>query len=210
MTLVFGAVIVASALAVPVALLSLLRRESLLDLVLRRTLMVLQGLPEFFVGLVLVLVFAVSLAWLPSFGASGPAWYVLPIAALAIPLMSSLARLLRAQLLGILHEEFVTALRARGLGPREIVLRHGLRNALPPLIAYLALQLGWLVGGTVIVEVVFGIPGLGELAISATRDRDITVIQAVVVTVAVGYVGFNLLADLIVYTIDPRVRAAYA
>jgi peptide/nickel transport system permease protein len=198
----------ACAVAIPVALHSVLRRGTLLDVGVRRAFMLAQGLPEFFVGLVLILVFAVVLGWLPSFGVDGPRAYVMPVVALALPLLSTLTRLLRSQLLDVLGMEFVTALRAKGLTRREIVLRHAFPNALPPLITYLALQLGWLLGGTVIVEVVFGIPGIGLLAVTATESRDLSVIQAIVVTVAVGYVALNLLADLAVYALDPRVRAA--
>lgn len=208
LVLVLGAMLLACSVAVPCAVFGAIHRQSRLDTWIRRVLMVLQGLPEFFIGLLLVLIFAVALDWLPSFGIAGPASYVLPIVALSLPLMSTLTRLLRAQLLDILGMDFVIAMRAKGLSERDIVLRHGMRNAGPPMITYLALQLGWLLGGTIFVEVVFGIPGIGSLIVLATRSQDIAVVQAVVVTVAVGYVLLNLLADLAVYAVDPRVRSA--
>lgn len=210
LTLVLGTMLVACAVAVPLAVLSVLRRGSLLDRGLRRTFMVLQGLPEFFLGVVLVLIFAVSLQALPSFGANGPESYVLPIAALSLPLISTLTRLMRSQLLDVMGREFIVALRARGLTQRQIVFGHAVRNAAPAMVTYLALQSGWLVGGTIIIESVFGIPGIGQLAISATGTRDLNVIQAVVVTVACIYVLLNLLADVTVYRLDPRVRARRA
>jgi ABC-type dipeptide/oligopeptide/nickel transport system permease component len=204
--LVAGATLVASLAAIGVGTLAVLRRASRLEVLTRRGLMVLQGIPEFFAALVLVLVFAVGLGWLPSFGVAEPRSFILPIVALALPLLSTLTRLVRAQLLDILGMDFVTALRAKGLAERDIVLRHAMRNAAPPLITYLALQVGWLLGGTIIVEVVFGIPGIGSLAVAATRSRDLPVVQAVVVTVAVGYVVLNLAADAVVLAIDPRAR----
>lgn len=208
--LVAGAISLACLFGLPVALYSVLHRDSKVDVATRRVFILLQGLPDFFVAVLLVLIFAVTLRWVPSFGVSGVVSYVLPIVALSLPLLSTLTRLLRAQLLDILGTEFVTALRVKGLTAREVVLRHGVRNALPPLIAYLALQLGWLLGGTILVEMVFGIPGIGQLAISSTLRRDLAVVQAIVVLVAVAYVVLNLLADLIVYALDPRVRGAYS
>lgn len=208
LTLVVASIVVAASVAAACAVYGTIHRSSRLDRLTRRTFMAVQGIPEFFLGLVLVLVFAVELGWLPSFGVSGPLSYVLPVAALALPLMSTLTRLLRAQLLDVLGMDFVTTLRSKGLSERTIVIRHGLRNAAPPLISYLALQIGWLLGGTIIVEVVFGIPGIGLLVVSAANVRDVGTIQAVVVAVAVGYVICNLVADLVVYAIDPRVRAA--
>lgn len=208
LTLVFAAIAVAAAVALMTATFGVVRRASRADVIVRRTFLLLQGIPEFFLGLVLVLVFAVQLGWLPSFGATSAASYVLPVIALATPLISTLTRLLRAQLLEVLGSDFIVALRARGLTERRIVLRHGLANVAPPLVTYLALQMGWLIGGTIVVEVVFGIPGIGALAVTAAQAKDMATIQAIVVVVAIGYVVLNLVADLIVLAIDPRVRAA--
>lgn len=204
--LVSISLVVACAVALPVALHSVLRRQSMADRLVRRGFMLMQGLPEFFIALLLVLVFAVNLGWLPSVGISGASSYVLPVIALSLPLLSTLTRLVRSQLLTVLGMDFVTALQARGISGGRIVLRHALRNALPPLITYLALQVGWLLGGTLIVEVVFGIPGIGQLAVSAAQQRDLNVVAAVVVIAASAYVVLNLVADLLVFMVDPRIR----
>ena len=184
----------------------MLRRGSLVDGGIRSTLMALQGLPPFWLGVILVLIFSVQLQWLPSYGNRSATSYILPIAALSIPLMSTVVRLLRSQLLDIMGMEFITALRAKGLSERDIVIRHALRNAMPPLVTFMALQIGWLFGGTLIVEAMFGWPGIGTLTLTATGNQDLTVIQAIVVVVAVVYVLLNLLADLAVLAIDPRLR----
>jgi ABC-type dipeptide/oligopeptide/nickel transport system permease component len=205
--LVFAAMALACVVAVPVAVFSVLRRESRADRAIRRLLIVAQGLPEFWLALLLVLLFAVELAWLPSVGADTASSLVLPTLALSIPLFSTIVRLLRSQLLDIMGMEFILALRAKGLSDREIVLGHALRNAIAPVISFLGLQVGWLLGGTILVEVVFGWPGIGNLAVTATGNRDLAVIQTVVVFTAIGYVLFNLIADLLVLAIDPRVRA---
>jgi peptide/nickel transport system permease protein len=167
-------------------------------------------MPEFWLGLLLILIFAVWLGVLPSLGFDDWTSPILPIVTLALPLSSILTRLLRSQLLDIMTSDFVVALRAKGLTEREILVRHALQNALSPFITYIALQVGWLVGGTVVVESVFTWPGLGALALSAAKTRDLQVLQAIVILIAVGYVGFNLLADLLVIWIDPRIRVGKA
>jgi peptide/nickel transport system permease protein len=106
--------------------------------------------------------------------------------------------------------DFVVALRSKGLTENSILLRHGLRNALIPFVTFLALQIGWLIGGTIIVENVFVWPGIGTLALSAVQVRDLTVIQAIVIVVAVSYVILNLLVDLVMMWIDPRIRTGAA
>lgn len=205
--LVIGSIVLTILIAVPVALYSVLRRGTLADRSMRLSLIIIQGLPSFWLGVILVLIFSVQLQWLPSVGNQGITSYILPLAALSLPLISTVVRLLRAQLLDIMGMEFVTALRAKGLPETEIVFRHALRNAMPSLVTFLALQIGWLFGGTVIVEAVFGWPGIGTLLITASGNQDLTVIQALVVVTAIVYVGMNLLADLTVLALDPRVRA---
>lgn len=206
--LVALAMLVAMAVALPVAIHSVLRRNTHTDRVTRNVLVIMQGLPEFWLGIVFVLIFSVSLGWFPVVGADGPANYVLPVLAISIPLMSTIVRLLRGHLLDIMASEFVAALRAKGLSEHDIVLRHGLRNTLPAAITFLALQLGWLIGGTIIVETVFAWPGMGNLTVEAARDRDIPVLQAIVIVVALVYIMANLLADVLAMILDPRLRTA--
>jgi ABC-type dipeptide/oligopeptide/nickel transport system permease component len=204
--LVIGALIVTVVVAVPTAVLSVLRRGAWLDRGLRGTFMVLQGVPQFWLGVMLVLVFSIQLRWLPSFGDDGLESYVMPILALSIPFLSSLVRLLRSELLDIMGMEFVTALRAKGLSERDIVIRHALRNAMPSFVTLMALQTSYLFGGTIVVEAVFGWPGLGSLLIGAAQKQDLTVIQALVVVIAAVCVAMSLIADLLVLAIDPRLR----
>jgi ABC-type dipeptide/oligopeptide/nickel transport system permease component len=204
--LVAGALIVALGIGIPAALYSAIRRDTRSDRWLRRAISVCQGIPEFWLGLVLVLLFSVKLGAFPSIGFGGPDAVVLPVIALAVPLVPAVFRLLRGQLLDVLGRDFVEALRIRGMGERRIVVRHAARNALPGFVTYLALQIGYLLGGTLIVEVVFGWPGIGSLTIDAVKARDLGVVQAVVVSLACVYVLLNLLADLAVLWLDPRVR----
>jgi peptide/nickel transport system permease protein len=205
--LIAGAIGLACLLAIPSAVYSVLHRESRTDRLLRRSFMVAQGMPEFWSGLLLVLLFSVVLHWVPSLRNGDPRAWILPIVALALPLTSTLMRVLRADLLDVMRADFVVALRGKGMSERAIVLRHGLRNALIPFVALLALQTGWLFGGTIIVESVFVWNGIGSLLLTSVSTRDIPVVQTIVVLIAAAYVVLNLLADVLALLIDPRLRA---
>lgn len=206
LVLVVGALFVALLLGVPAAIFSAVHPGNRGDRVLRRVVSVLQGVPEFWLGIVLVLIFSVTLGILPSVGFDRPDALILPVIALGTPLVPAVFRLLRGGLLDVLDRDFVEALRVKGLSESTIVIHHALRNALPGFATYLALQLGYLIGGTLIVEVVFNWPGIGSLALDAVRARDLGVVQAVVVVLAFAFVVLNLLADLFVLWLDPRVR----
>jgi peptide/nickel transport system permease protein len=132
----------------------------------------------------------------------------MPCVALTIPMLASFTRLLRASLLDFTNSDVAFALRARGLTRKEIVLGHSFRNAMATFASFVALQAGWLIGGTVIVETIFAWPGIGTLLISAVQARDLTVIQAIVVVIAVAFIVLNLSADLVVLWLDPRIGRA--
>jgi peptide/nickel transport system permease protein len=206
--LVASAIALALVVAVPVSILSVLRRESRLDRNTRTALLLLGSLPDFWVGLVLVLVVSVQLGLLPSVGFTGLDSLIVPACSLALPLVPTLVRVLRGALLDVGEREFVTGLRGKGFSEAYVVVHHGLKNAMVPFITLVALQIGSLLGGTLIVEVVFGWPGIGTLLADAVGIRDITLVQATVVIVAVAYVLLNLAADVLVAVIDPRVRIA--
>ncbi|HZV74387.1 MAG TPA: ABC transporter permease [Conexibacter sp.] len=206
--LILVSVVLAWLIAAPVAIRSVLKRDSRSDRVVRNGLVVIQGVPDFWLALLLVIVFAVTLGWLPAIADGSPSAIVLPMCAIALPLVSTFVRMLRSQLLEVMTSDFVIAMSVRGLSMRKIVLRHVLPNALPPIVTFMALQLGWLLGGTLIVETVFGWPGIGDLAVTATTQTDLPVVEAAIVLTAAAYVLCNLLADLLVVALDPRIRVA--
>ncbi len=206
--LVVAAMSLGLLLAVPGAVLSVLRSRSLGDKTIQSSFFVFQGVPEFWLALLLTLVFSVWLGWFPALGAAGFSSWILPVVAFAIPFSPALFRLLRSQLLDIGEMDFMKALEGKGISDRDIVLRHGLRNAAPPFITLLFLQIGWMIGGTLIVEIVFSWPGIGSLLSYAVNNRDYPVIGAIVVVVAASYVLLNLAADVLVVGLDPRVRRA--
>lgn len=205
--LVLAAVVFAWPIALAVAFMSVLKRGTLRDRIVRRGLIALQGIPEFWFGLILVVVFSINLQWFPSFGFNRGLWsLVLPAIALGTPLIPTLVRLIRGQLLDFMALDLATALRAKGISDRRIVVAHGLRNVLVPTISFLTMQLGLLLGGTLIVEAVFGWPGIGQLLLSSIAGRELEVVQAIVVVIACVFVALSLVADLIAFAIDPRIR----
>jgi peptide/nickel transport system permease protein len=162
-----------------------------------------QAVPGFWLGTLLILLFAVRLRWFPSSGLDGPRSLFLPAVALAAG-AAAIARLLRAALIETMGADYVRTARGKGLAPAAVLRGHALRNAALPTLAYVGLQVGFLLGGAVVVEAVFAYPGLGRLALGAVADRDLPVVQAVVVVLATLIVGTNLLVDVVARAIDPR------
>jgi peptide/nickel transport system permease protein len=205
--LIACAIALAVVVAVPVAMVSVMRRGSTGDRLSRVVMMLAGALPDFWIAIILVRLLSVNLPWLPAIGFTSPQSLIMPTVALALPLIPAFVRLLRGALLDIVGQDFVTVLRSKGFRDRFIVAHQALRNALVPFITLLAMQIGWLLGGTIIVEVIFAWPGIGSVINNAVQARDVAVIQAAVVVVACGYVLLNLAADVVVALIDPRVTS---
>ncbi len=172
------------------------------------------SVPEFFWGIVLILVFAGYLRWLPSGGAADPSasfgtsirHLVLPAATLTFALIAHVSRMTRSSMLETLRSPYVLYARAKGLPERVVLVRHALRNALLPTITVLAIDVGWLIGGIVVVETVFSYPGLGRLLLFAIERRDLPLIQASILVVAAIYCFANLAADLLYAYFNPKIR----
>ena len=171
------------------------------------------ALPNFWLALLLVLLFALKLHWLPAGGF--PGWedpaaalraLILPATALALPQAAILARVLRSALLDILAEEFIRTARAKGLSRGQALLRHGLRNALIPVLTILGLQFSFLLAGAIIIEQVFFLPGLGRLIFQAITQRDLIVVESVVLLLVFAVIVVNFLTDLAYAAADPRLR----
>ena len=162
--------------------------------------------PSFWLGVVLILVFSVHLRLLPVAGRGSLAFLVLPAVTVALDGLALLARLVRASLLEVLSHDYVRTARAKGLMEPRVVLHHALRNALIPALTVLGLEFGRLLGGVVVVESVFGWPGFGRLLISAIQTRDYPVVQSAILLFAMALIAVNLVVDLCVGVLDPRVR----
>ncbi|PWC13479.1 ABC transporter permease [Brenneria corticis] len=164
-----------------------------------------QATPVFWLGIMLILFFAVNLGWFPTGGAGGVAHLVLPGATLAVFVTASIARLLRSSLLDILREDYVRTARAKGLLPRTVFVWHVARNALIPVVTMVGIIAGELLGGSVVTETVFAWPGVGRLIVQAIQVHDFPVIQAGVVLMAVIFVAINFMVDLLYGVLDPRI-----
>jgi peptide/nickel transport system permease protein len=164
------------------------------------------SIPNFWLGPLLVLVFSLWLGWFPVSGRDSAGAVVLPALTLGTGLAAILSRMVRSSLLEVLGEDYMRTARAKGLPPHRILLRHGLRNALLPVVTLLGLQLGSLLAGAVVTETVFSWPGIGLLTIEAIQARDYPVVQACVLLISLVYVVVNLLTDLAYAWIDPRIR----
>jgi ABC-type dipeptide/oligopeptide/nickel transport system permease component len=165
-----------------------------------------QSLPNFWLGIMLILLFGVALRWLPTSGFAGWTSLVLPAVTLAAFPTALVARLTRSSMLEILNRDYIRTGRAKGLAERSVVLRHALRNAAIPVLTVIGLQIGALLGGAVITESVFAWPGMGKLIVDAIFFRDFPVVQTVLILSATVFVGINLLVDLLYTVIDPRIR----
>lgn len=192
--------------AVPLGVLSALKRNSAVDLLSTTLASIGTAMPSFWLGLMLLLLFSVRWRLLPAFGALEAKSVIMPAIALGVGLAARISRLTRSSMLEVLNEDYVRTARAKGLGERVVVWRHALMNALIPVITAFGLQLGWLLGGAVVVESVFAWPGLGRLMIESIHIRDITVVQAGLLFFATSFILINLAIDIAYTFIDPRVR----
>lgn len=202
-----GAITFALLVAVPSGILAALNRGKPADTLTMSAIIVAQCTPAFWLGILLILVFSVNLRLLPASGWGTWAHLVLPSITLGVYSTAIISRLLRSSLIDALAEDFIRTARSKGLNSRQVVMRHGLRNAAMPVVTVVGLQIGYMLGGAILTETVFSWPGLGQLTIQAINNRDFPLVQAVVLFFSVIFVVINLLVDLAYAALDPRVRA---
>jgi len=162
--------------------------------------------PAFALGMVLMEIFSVQLGWLPTVGADSPRHYILPSITLGAAVAAIMARFTRSSFVDILGDDYIRTARAKGLPERKVVVKHGLRNALIPVVTMMGLQFGFLLGGSIVVEVVFNWPGLGRLLVDAVDMRDYPVIQALVLLFSLEFILINLIVDVLYGLINPAIR----
>jgi ABC-type dipeptide/oligopeptide/nickel transport system permease component len=210
------AMIISLSLALPAGVLAASRRGSFVDTTLNAVMQIGVAMPNFWIGLLLILVFSTQLQWFSAGGFVGweagllPALkdLLLPAIALAAPLAAITARVLRTALLETMHEDYVRTARAKGLSWRQALWRHALRNAMIPVLTIIGLQLPFLLAGGIIIENVFSLPGLGRLVFQAITQRDLIVVQNVVVVLVFAVVSVTFLIDIAYSVIDPRLRSS--
>jgi len=201
-------------ISVPAGIISAVWPNSMKDYGLMSVAMLGISMPEFFSGVVLMLVFALQLGWLPAAGYTPPSenllahlkFMILPAVALGFPRAAILARLVRASMLEVIEEDYVKTARAKGLSEWVVILRHAFANAIIPPLSWMGLQIGYLVGGAVVVEIVFLIPGIASFGMDGIFARDYPRVQGFVMVITIVFVVLNLLVDLLYALLDPRIR----
>jgi ABC-type dipeptide/oligopeptide/nickel transport system permease component len=204
--LALAAMLVAIGLGIPLGLLAALSRNSWLDVASMGGALLGVSMPSFWLGLLLIFVFSLHLAWFPATGGGDLHHLILPAVTLGMIAAAIIARLTRSSMLEVLGQDYVRTARAKGLGGFSVVVRHALKNALIPIITIFGLQFGNLLAGAVIVETVFSRPGLGRLIVGGILNKDFPLVQGVVLFVATIYVLINLLVDVAYAYADPRIR----
>lgn len=201
-----AAVVVAVAMALPLGIVAAARPGSLLDRGTMAVALFGASVPNFALGPVLIVVFAIGLGWVPVSGRGGPAHLVLPALTLGVSMAGILARITRASVLDALAEDYIRTARAKGMSPWHVLVDHALRNALLPVITVAGLQLGTLLAGALITETIFAWPGLGRLTVDAIAARDYPVVQGCILAISIGYLIVNTGTDLLYALADPRIR----
>jgi peptide/nickel transport system permease protein len=207
-SLALTALVLTLAVSLPLGIVSALRPYSGIDNLASMVALLGQSMPNFWLGIMLILLFAVTLGLLPSQGSSTPAHVILPAITLAMPGIARITRLVRSQMLDVLSEQYILTARAKGLTERQVIFKHALKNASIPLVTILGIDIGSLLGGAVIVETVFAWRGVGQLAVQAMQKLDFPLVMADVFAIACSFVFVNLLVDLLYGVLDPRIRLA--
>jgi len=197
-------------IGIPLGILSAVKQYSKLDIISTTAAMLMASVPGFWLGLMLIILFSLKLGWLPSNGIGSIANYILPTITLALPSAANIIRLTRSTMLETIRQDYIRTARSKGATEKIIIWKHALRNALLPVITVIGMDFGALLGGTILIESIFSIPGLGMLMLTAIRMKDIPQVMAAVLFLASLFCIIMLLVDLIYAYIDPRLRSQYA
>lgn len=200
------AVLLANAFAIPMGMISAVKRYTVFDNLITFMALVGQAMPLYWFGIMLVIIFGVFLGWLPISGSDSFRHMILPAVTLGAWLLPVNMRLVRSGMLDVLNQDYIRTARAKGLLERTVMIKHAFKNAMIPMVTVTGMQLSLLLGGAVVTETVFAWPGLGRLAVESIRMGDYPVVQAIVVFFALCVVIGNLIADIVTAVIDPRIR----
>ncbi len=209
-TLLLGvySLVVALLISVPLGVLAAIHKNSWIDRLCLAVAVLGQALPNFFFALLLIMLFSISLHWLPVSGSDGWEHFVMPSIALGYYAAPAFMRLIRAGMIEVLEADYIRTARAKGLPPATVIFKHALRNAIVPVVALAAVQLGYLLGGSVVIETIFALDGLGYLAYQSITYKDFPVMQVIVLLLSVIYVLLTLASDIANAWLDPRIRVA--
>lgn len=204
--LALWAIAIAVVAGVLAGIISTYKRNSLADYLINAGIFVAQSLPVFWVGIVLILIFAVELKWFPTSGNVGWKSIVLPAVALAFYPIAPIARTLRSSLIDVMNQSYMLTSRAQGFSLMKSIWKRGLKNAFLPVITVISMEFGVMIAGAVVTEAVFSWPGVGQLIVQAVNNRDFPLVQACVLVVSVLYILLNFVTDMIYLWLDPRIK----
>ncbi len=207
-TLGFTGLAVALVISLPLGILAALNENTWIDRLVSLLVMVGQAMPSFWLGLILMIVFGLQLGWLPISGTGSWQHFVMPAIVLAFTAVPALTRLMRSGMIEALGSDYIRTARAKGLSRSSIIFKHALRNAAIPVVSIAAVQLGFMLGGSIVIETVFALHGVGYLAWESISKNDFPVVQAVVLVLASIYIGLTLVSDILNALLDPRLRGA--
>ena len=201
-----AAMFIAILVGIPAGILSAINRNSTADVFIRISALLGQCIPAFWLGIMLILLFSVRLGWLPTSGSETWRSIIMPAVTLSVNTAATITRILRSNMLDVLNKEYIDVAKAKGLSRKIVVIKHAFKNAVSSLITILGMQIATLVGGAVIIETVFGWPGVGRLAVLSILNSDFMIVQTVVFILAVTFVFINFVVDMLYCVINPRVK----
>ena len=206
--LAFFGVGLATIIGVPIGIVSAVKQYTLTDNVVTAVAMIMCSVPPFWLSLMLMMLFSLKLGWFPSIGVDSWRNFVIPIVAMAIGNMATMIRMTRSMMLEVIREDYIRTARAKGASERTIILKHALRNAILPVVTQVGISFGFQLGGAMVCETVFSIPGLGNMIITAVRQKDIPRVMGAIIFVAAAISLVNLLMDVVYVWIDPRLKTS--
>lgn len=207
--LAFFSVIVSAIVGIPLGILSAVKQYSIADTLATVTSLFLAAIPMFWLGMMLILVFALYLKWLPSNGVDSWLSYILPTITLSLPAAAMMLRMSRSTMLETIRQDYIRTARAKGAPERQVIFKHALKNALLPVITVLGMNFGFLLGGAVVIETIFSIPGLGTMVLDGIRMKDVPIVMGSTLFLAAIFSLIMLLLDLLYAFIDPRIKARF-
>ena len=196
-------------IGIPIGILSAVKQYSFLDVISTVSAMLMASIPGFWLGLMMILLFSLHLGWLPSNGIGSFSHYIMPTIAHALPIAAEVLRMTRSTMLETIRQDYIRTARSKGATEKIVIWRHALKNALLPVITVIGSEFGGLLGGTILIESVFAIPGLGSLVVNSIRTKDVPQVMAATLFIALIFCVVLLLVDIAYAYIDPRVKARY-
>lgn len=209
LTITFMGVLCASLIGIPLGIISAIKQYSFIDISLTVGSLILASIPTFLLGILLIIIFALKLKWLPSSGIGSFKFLILPIVTLAFPSAAFLSRMTRATMLETMRQDYIRTAKAKGASKSRVIFKHALRNAIMPIITIIGFDFAGLLGGALITEVVFGLPGVGSIILTSIKMKDVPMIMASMIFLSIVFMLIVLILDLLYALIDPRIKAQY-